>query len=255
MERPEVPRRQSCSPSLNSNPDHDRSWSPGSSIVASYPVNHAWIRRLCSKTEPGLAARVSPVCPSFARPCACVCSASAALYSTRIQARQAAHACAFRLPPPAFSRPKSKQPAPKAISISASELLPQLTDWPSDWLAQLIIGPILLKQRGLPTDPRPSSAQDQPDPEPDAARGTRFELKGRPPGLINKTSTNLPDPASPASLKLPRRLHKGLPLQRASLTLPLPSTVRSITTTKADCPWNSLLDDRPNTWVHTHAHD
>lgn len=186
----------------------------------------------------------------------CVCST---LQHTHTSKTSRACVCipppASRLPPPAFSRPKSKQPAPKAISISASELLPQLTDWPSDWLAQLIIGPILLKQRGLPTDPRPSSAQDQPDPEPDAARGTRFELKGRPPGLINKTSTNLPDPASPASLKLPRRLHKALPLQRASLTLPLPSTVRSITTTKADCPWNSLLDDRLNTWVHTRARD
>lgn len=51
VERRDLPRRQSCSPSLNSNPDHDRSWSPGSSKSPSYPpVNKAWIRNLASRT-------------------------------------------------------------------------------------------------------------------------------------------------------------------------------------------------------------
>jgi hypothetical protein len=77
VERPEVPRRQSCSPSLNSNPDHDRSWSPGSSRSPAIQSRQsttswqAWIRHLAPRPRHAWPARVSPACPSVARRCAC----------------------------------------------------------------------------------------------------------------------------------------------------------------------------------------
>lgn len=103
-----LPRRQSCSPSLNSNPDHDPSWSPRVVQVASYPVKLVKLVKpvnprpgygishqdLGTPGQPGsrLSVPLSPV----------VAPAHAATVSTDIQA---AHACAFRFPPHASHLP------------------------------------------------------------------------------------------------------------------------------------------------------